>query len=172
MFGIRTVTDGDIAQFKAAGLVCKLIATARRTDSGVAAWLEPTLVDAHALEAAVPANYNLISFQSAYLGRQSYFGQGAGRYPTASNVVQDCVDILHGQTSFYTSAAEAMTPDNSGIAHAYYVRTAAPDAWLAAHTAGSLGSGTLTVPVSVSEMLAWAKAQLTVDPTAFIAALA
>ena len=171
MFGIRTVTDGDIATFQSEGYVCKLIATARKTEGGVAAWLEPTLVDSHALEAAVPANYNLISFQSEYLGRQSYFGQGAGRYPTASNVVQDCVDILGGKKAFYSHKAQPMMPDNSGVVHGYYVRCAVKDAWLDSVTEKAMGNGVVTSPVSVSEMLTWAKAKLAEDDSLFIAAI-
>ena len=171
MFGIRTVTDGDIATFQSEGYVCKLIATARRTEGGVAAWLEPTLVDSHALEAAVPANYNLISFQSEYLGRQSYYGQGAGRYPTASNVVQDCVDILGGKKSFYADKAQPMLPDNSGVVHTYYVRCAVADRWLESITEKTMGDGVITAPVSVSEMLSWAKAKLSEDASLFIAAI-
>ncbi len=171
MFGIRTVTDGDIATFQNAGYVCKLIATARRTENGVAAWLEPTLVDSHALEAAVPANYNLISFQSEYLGRQSYYGQGAGRYPTASNVVQDCVDILGGKKAFYADKAQPMQPDNSGVVHAYYVRTSAADAWLENVTEKAMGGGVVTAAVSVETMLTWAKTKLAEDPALFIAAI-
>ena len=171
MFGIRTVTDGDIATFQSEGYVCKLIATARRTETGAAAWLQPTLVDSHALEAAVPANYNLISFQSEYLGRQSYYGQGAGRYPTASNVVQDCVDIACGKKSFYADKAQPMQPDNAGVSYAYYVRTCASDAWLASVTEKTMGDGVVTAPVSVETMLAWAKNKLAEDSTLFIAAI-
>lgn len=171
MFGIRTVTDGDIAAFRSAGYVCKLIATAQRTAQGVAAWLEPTLLGTSALEAAVPANYNLISFDSAYLGRQSYYGQGAGRFPTASNVTQDCLDILAGQRHFYAGESTVLPLDNSAICHSYYVRTSAPDAWLTRHTAGQLGSGILTDSVSVEEMHAWVQGQLQHDNHCFIAAV-
>ena len=171
MFGILTVTDGDIATFQSEGYVCKLIATARKTEGGVAAWLEPTLLDSHALEAAVPANYNLISFQSEYLGRQSYYGQGAGRYPTASNVVQDCVDILQGTKAFYADKAQPMLPDNSGVAHAYYVRCAVTDRWLESVAEKTMGDGVVTAPVSVETMLHWAKAKLAEDPSLFIAAI-
>ena len=171
MFGIRTVTDGDIATFQSAGYVCKLIATARRTEAGVAAWLQPTLMDAHTLEAAVPANYNLISFQSEYLGRQSYYGQGAGRYPTASNVVQDCVDILGGKKAFYADKAQPMQPDNKGVFCTYYVRTTAGDAWLASVTEKTMGDGVVTAPVSVEAMLSWAKKKLAEDPALFLAAI-
>ena len=170
-FGIRTVTDGDIAAFKEAGYVCKLIATARRTEKGVAAWLEPTLLGASALESAVPANYNLISVDSEYLGRQSYYGQGAGRFPTASKVTQDCLDILGGVRQFYAPRGQALPLDNAAVCHAYYVRTNTPDAWLESHTKGTLGQGVLTDEISVEEMHAWAKEQLRRDSRFFLAAV-
>ena len=47
MFGIRTVTDGDIKAFKAHGFVCKLLATAKAAEEGVCAYIEPTLIDSH-----------------------------------------------------------------------------------------------------------------------------
>ncbi len=171
MFGIRNVTAQDIAAFQEHGYVCKLMATARRTPEGVAAWLEPTLVSANALEAAVPANYNLISFQSQYLGRQSYFGQGAGRFPTASNVTQDCLDIAAGKTAFYAPQGEVLALHNDAIHHTYYVRTDCADPWLTAHTREKMASGILTDEVSVEEMHTWVKAQLQRDSNCFIAAL-
>ena len=128
-FGIRTVTDGDIAAFQRHGFVCKMLAAAQKCGDRVCAMIEPTLVNAHDPEASVPTNYNLISYTAEKVGRQSFFGQGAGRFPTASNVVQDCLDILAGHTSFYT---EAMKPTEleDAVAHPYYVRTACPDKWL------------------------------------------
>ena len=124
-FGIRTVTASDIAAFKAHGFVCKLLAAAEAAENGVCAYVEPTLVDAGEPEAAVPANYNLITYTAEGIGRQSFFGQGAGRFPTAANVVQDCLTILAGDKSFYTDKAAAAALDGSAEAHPYYVRTAA-----------------------------------------------
>ena len=62
-FGIRTVTASDIAAFQHHGFVCKLLARAERAEDGVCAYVEPTLVAANDLEAAVPANYNLITYE-------------------------------------------------------------------------------------------------------------
>lgn len=39
MFGIRTVTDSDIATFKAKGFTCKLLATAAAAEKGVCAYI-------------------------------------------------------------------------------------------------------------------------------------
>lgn len=171
MFGIRTVTDGDIRSFQSHGFVCKLLATAKAAEGGVCAFIEPTLVDSHDLEAAVPKNFNLITYCGEKIGRHSFYGQGAGRYPTAFNVVQDCLDILSGKNSFYT---DAMTPCAVSVedeAHPYYVRTSAPDSWLESVTAERWEEGVITSGVPVGQMLRWAKAQLAKDPACFIAGI-
>ena len=172
MFGIRTVTDSDIATFKAKGFTCKLLATAAAAEKGVCAYIEPTLVSADALEAAVPKNFNLITYEGVNMGRQSYYGQGAGQMPTAANVVQDCLTILGGERGFYTDKAVPMALDGENEAHPYYVRTSAPDQWLADNTAERWETGVVTGAVNTYEMLAWAKKQLAVDPTLFIAGIA
>ena len=170
-FGIRTVTAADIAAFRAHGFACKLLARAESTDSGVCAYVEPTLVDAGDLEAAVPANFNLITYEAEQLGRQSFYGQGAGRFPTAENVVQDCLTVLSGKRGFYTDRAVPMFL-TSGEAHPYYVRTSAPDAFLRGRTAETWDNGAVvTGAVDVYEMLAWAKAQREKDPGVFIAGI-
>lgn len=170
-FGIRTVTAADIAAFKSHGFVCRLLAAAEATENGVCAYVEPTLVAASELEAAVPANYNLISYTAEGVGRQSFFGQGAGRFPTAGNVVQDCLTILAGDKSFYTDKAVPAALDGSAEAHPYYVRTAAPDDFLRSVTADTWGSGIVTAAVNSYEMLSWAKRQLVADPACFIAGI-
>ena len=171
MFGIRTVTDGDIKTFQSRGFACKLLAEAAQAENGVCAYIEPTLVDAKALEAAVPANYNLITCTAERVGRQSFFGQGAGRFPTASNVVQDCLTILSGDKSFYTGKADTAQLDGSAEAHPYYVRTAAPDDFLRSVTADHWGAGVVTSAVNTYAMLAWARRQLAADPACFIAGI-
>ena len=170
-FGIRTVTAADIAAFRAHGFACKLLARAESTENGVCAYVEPTLVGAGDLEAAVPANFNLITYEAEKLGRQSFYGQGAGRFPTASNVVQDCLTVLSGKRGFYTDRAVPMFL-TSGEAHPYYVRTGAPDAFLRGRTAETWDNGAvITGAVDVYEMLAWAKAQREKDPGVFIAGI-
>lgn len=169
-FGIRTVTAEDIAAFQAHGFVCKLLATAQAAEDGVCAFVEPTLVDKSEPEAAVPANYNLIGYTAERVGKQTFFGQGAGRFPTASNVMQDCLTVLAGEKGFYTAKA---APDAlcAAAAHPYYVRTAAPDAFLRSRVADDWGTGVVTGAVDVYEMLAWARQQREKDPACFIAAI-
>ena len=171
MFGIRTVTDGDIKAFQSRGFACKLLAEAAHAENGVCAYIEPTLVDAKALEAAVPANFNLITYEGENIDRQSFYGQGAGQMPTAANVMQDCLSILEGRLGFYAQQAVPTALNGSGEAHPYYVRTSAPDAWLKEHTADVWDNGVVTGAVNTYEMLSWAKKQLAADPACFIAGI-
>ena len=158
--GIRNITAGDIENFKAHDLVCKLISTGKRTEGGYSVYVQPTLVKAGELEAAVPMNYNLITFLGETSERMSFYGQGAGRYPTAYNVVEDLVDVLAGK-GFYDPYGEMVSADNSGKLR-FYVRGgwqgAVEERW---------GDAVVTAPVAVSEIHAWLKEK----PEAFIAAI-
>ena len=163
--GISRISAADVANFTAHGLTCKLVATGKNLGGrSCAAYVQPTLFPQTALEANVPTNFNLITLDGDYSGRQSFYGQGAGRYPTAYNVVQDCVDILSGK-GFYCAYGEKVAVDNSEKL-CYYVRGEA-DPWLAENTAESWNGAVVTKPVPVSEMHAWLKEH----PNAFIAAL-
>lgn len=159
--GIRNIQAQDVAQFAAHGRVCKLISTGKRVEGGYSAYVQPTLVKTGEPEAAVPMNYNLITFVGDTSDRMSFFGQGAGRYPTAYNVVQDLVDVLAGK-GFHAPYGGKVSADNSGCM-TYYVRGGwtgdAKEQW---------GEGVITEPVAVSRMHGWLKEH----PDAFAAALA
>ena len=161
--GISAIKASDVENFTAHGLVCKLISTGKCQDGRISAYVQPTLVKQGMPEAAVPANYNLISFVGSASGRMSFFGQGAGRYPTAYNVVQDCADVLAGK-GFYSPYGPKTAAQNTDSL-CYYV-SGAKDAWLEENQAETWGDAIVTGPVSVTAMHAW-RAQ---HPGAFIAA--
>jgi len=169
--GIRNVRKADIARFQAHGCTCKLIATAEQRGGSISAYVEPTLLGSDALEAAVPANFNLISMEGERMGVQSFFGQGAGRYPTAYNVVQDLVDITRGVHAFYTDSFVPAVPDNAGVQHRYYVRTRAALPELAALAEGDWDGAVITQPIPVSRMHALMAQALEQDGESFFAAL-
>ena len=168
-FGIRNITDGDIRTFTEAGYVCKLVAAALPTANGVSAWIEPTLLPARTMMAAVPANFNLISFFGENAGEQSFYGQGAGRFPTAYNLVQDCIDILGGAKGFYGSLGGRV--EQGSHAHPYYVRTSAKSDWLDSITDHTLGDGIVTVPVSNLQMHDFMSSISGADPDGFMAGI-
>ena len=162
--GIDKILAEDVAAFAEHGMVCKLIGAATRGETGISACVQPTLFAKGTMEAAVPANYNFITFRGESSGIMSFYGQGAGRYPTAYNVVQDCVDLLEGK-GFYSPYGEKTEVSNQEEM-CYYVR-GEEDAWLAEHTREHWGSGVITDLVPVQQIHSWRKAH----PNAFLAAL-
>ena len=157
VFGIESLGTEDIQACKKLGRVCKMIASARNLDGCVAAYIEPAFMNIRLHEAAVPLNFNLISLTGEHIGKQSFYGQGAGRYPTAYNVLQDCVDVRNGLQGFYTNKLEDRPVDNSSVVRPYYVRTERVDEWLQKRVVKILDCGVILKPVSVTEMHAWAK---------------
>lgn len=171
VWGIEKLRLEDIEACKKMNRVCKMIASARKLDGCVAAYIEPAFMPMSTPESGVPTNYNLISLTGPNIGKQSFYGQGAGRYPTAYNVVQDCLDVCEGKKTFYTDKLEDARVDNSSILRRYYVRTNSVDSWLKAHVDKMLDNAVITKEVSVTEIHAWARARKEIDPNVFIASL-
>lgn len=171
VWGIEKLRLEDIQACKKMNRVCKMIASARKLDGCVAAYIEPAFVPMSMPESGVPDNYNLISLTGAHIGKQSFYGQGAGRYPTAYNVVQDCLDVAEGKNSFYTDELNETHVDNSSVLRQYYVRTSSVDSWLQPRVDKVLDNAVITKEVSVTEIHAWARARKEIDPDCFIASL-
>lgn len=159
--GIRRIRREDVESFASHGMVCKLISHARRAGDSFHAYVQPTLFPLGQPEAAVPENYNLITLEGSVSGRQSFLGQGAGRYPTAYNVVQDCVDFSRGR-GFYSECGGKAAVDNGEKLH-YYVR----GPWPADKVRCAWGSGVITTETTVADAHRW----LREHPESFLAAL-
>ncbi len=162
--GIRNIQAKDVAAFTAHKLVCKLVSTGRMEDGKLSAYVQPTLFPEGEPEAAVPANFNLITFHGSASGRMSFYGQGAGRYPTAYNVVQDCADVLSGK-GFYSPYGGKVKAENDCTLR-FYV-SGETDAWLESQAAEHWDEAVVTGEVNVNAMHRWLKEH----PNAFIAAM-
>jgi len=162
--GISKIRAEDVKNFTEHGLVCKLVSTGKMENGKLSAYVQPTLFPQGEPEAAVPANFNLITFIGSASGRMSFYGQGAGRYPTAYNVVQDCADVLAGKGFYSPYGPKTKAHNNEQLA--FYVRYG-QDTWIAENTAESWGNAVITKRVSVGEMHRWLKEH----PDAFVAAM-
>ena len=96
--GIRGITVADIAAAARLDCVIKLIAWAKRDETGrVTAAVEPMLVPRSNQLASVDDVFNAVLVKGDMLGDVVFYGKGAGRLPTASAVVADVIDALkHG----------------------------------------------------------------------------
>lgn len=164
VFGISSVLSCDIEWVRANSMALRLCACAERNSENViSAYVEPTLVAASAPESSVLTNVNYAWYQGENCGLMSFIGQGAGRFPTASNVMRDVAGIAAGRRFMTSENLKAAVPDNSAAAHCYYVRlekgAAFPEAWLASRSTCGEWELCETLPVNVQDMHAFMKTQ-------------
>jgi homoserine dehydrogenase len=92
--GITNITKTDIDYAKKLGKNIKLVATAGITDNGVWARVCPLIMEPSDPLAGVNDVFNAIKLTGNMLGEVMFYGQGAGKLPTAAAVVSDIVDAV------------------------------------------------------------------------------
>ena len=174
MFGIRNITLDDVHIFRKLGYVCRLLARAEYLDDDhICAYVEPTLLGPAEHEATVRRNDNLIGLVGNYTGQQYFFGQGAGKDPTAFSEVSGLTDILNNVRMLEERPPEGyFTVDNSHLVHRYYVRTTSR---LSIPAEKLRGGGNyncyITAPIPVDRMHALAASLRMRDPGLFFAGI-
>ncbi len=91
--GISSVGLEDITYARELGYAIKPLAIGRLADGTLEVRVHPTLVPQDDMLAGVPREYNAVVVHGDAVGPTLFFGKGAGRNPTASSVVSDCLDI-------------------------------------------------------------------------------
>ncbi len=168
VIGISRVSAKAISDFEAHGYIAKLIATTVNKDGNISAFVEPTLVAKSSDFANVPQNYNLIAYDADNVGHGSYMGFGAGRYPTAYTVTNDCIDVANGVKKTYNDNMDSVEVDNGAVFHSYYISAATlPDV----KVKEKWSHGIVTEEMSVKEMHSLYQKLLESDPEAFIAGI-
>ncbi len=120
--GISHITSADIAKASELGLTFKLIARAEKNGDKVSAYVCPTLFPVSAPEAHTDGTGNLVSLYARRIGKQSFSGAGAGGFPTASNVLADCLEVAAGCESYYVDRWAPCAVDNSGAEGRWFFR--------------------------------------------------
>lgn len=125
IFGLRNIKKCDIEYIERdMGMSVRYIGTGVRNGETVSACVEPTIISNDSLFAGVKKNNNMISLVGDNVGQLSFFGQGAGKYPTGTAVAQDVIDIVNGDVSLLSTGSEIFV-DNSKVVKSYYIRTTA-----------------------------------------------
>ena len=119
-------------------------------------------------------NFNMAKYRGENAGDIILIGQGAGRFPTASAVVRDISDILHGRREMMKSSCVRVAADNSVVKKRYYVRLPEACADSLPFTEKELDGDTVrgvTEEMAVTEMHAKAKALRLGGAAVFFAAM-
>ena len=92
--GIREILTADHELAERAGYTIKLIAGSKKMPSGIKISVEPTCIPLSNILSAVSSVYNAVLVKGSYTGDSLFYGQGAGKLPTASAVVGDIIEVL------------------------------------------------------------------------------
>lgn len=91
--GIRRISPVDLANAHDSGYVVKLVAHARRGESGVDVRVHPTMIPEDHQLATVNGVFNAIFVEGDAVGQTMFFGEGAGAGPAASAVMGDVLEV-------------------------------------------------------------------------------
>ncbi len=131
--GIRSIAPADIAYAREMGSAIKLLAIARRTDSGIDIRVHPTMIRTSHPLAAVNGVYNAIYAVGDAVGETMFFGEGAGSLPAASAVVGDLIEVARriqtgcAPTVGCTCTEKLPLRDIADLETGYYVRLEVAD---------------------------------------------
>ncbi|MDP2921644.1 MAG: homoserine dehydrogenase [Candidatus Omnitrophota bacterium] len=112
--GIEDISTLDIQYAKEFGYVVKLLGIAKRYGDELEIRVHPTLLPSEYLLSSVSGVYNAIFIEADLVGKQLFYGQGAGKLPTTSAIVSDIIDIGN-KIICGKSPAKSVIPDKSEI---------------------------------------------------------
>ena len=120
---LRTITRADMEYAAKMGMCVRYMAFAANKGNGAfSAFVEPVFIPNNSLESAVHLNNNFVSLFGEYSGRLSFFGQGAGKYPTGASVAADMIAICTGKNISVVCNGEG-TVKNEEELRRYYIHT-------------------------------------------------
>ena len=141
--GISRIRPADIRYAQQLGYVIKLLAIAKQVrgnapdgnGNGIELRVHPTLLRHDHPLAAVRDNFNAVLLVGDAVGPVMFYGQGAGRMPTASAIVADIIDVARGsaaqtfkQLTFFREGSRALRQaPMDEITTRYFVRVTCED---------------------------------------------
>lgn len=164
--GIRTLTKADLDALRKLGRGVKLLGRGVMEKGSYAVAVEPVAVPLDSLEANVPSNFNLVTFDATTVGELKFYGQGAGMLPTGNAMVQDVLDFAAGRRPSYDFSSD-LAYDPTLLTSDYVFRTKAD-------VAGALeieGGLKVVRGTTAQDARAILETALASDPTSFMAAL-
>lgn len=125
--GISKITAEDVAYAEDADCVIKLIGTAEQLEDGkLQVQVSPAFIHKESMLAKVDGVYNAVAVTGSNVGDTLFYGQGAGKLPTASACVADVIDCVNHNDRRrpigWGPAKENVIADCNALPMIYYVR--------------------------------------------------
>ncbi len=170
IFSLRNITKNDIDYIKDKfGKTVRYMGFGiKNDDSTISTFVEPVILPTTSLEANVNKNFNIITLFGESVGRLSFYGQGAGKYPTGHALASDVIDVVNGERHTHTYS-KIFDVDNANCKRKYYIRANILPREYASYEQVGASYYIITNKMKVSEIHLLAKSILESDPLAFIA---
>lgn len=95
--GISNILKSDIDYAKEENYRMKLLAFSEDMDSGIYGTVRPVYVTSNSKYAKIDNEYNAVLLEGDAVGELMFTGKGAGKYPTASSILGDLLDIIQNK---------------------------------------------------------------------------
>ncbi len=130
--GITSIKKVDIDYFKTNNWTVKLIAKAHKfPDNTYTAIVEPTIVPEGHFFSSVNMAFNAVSIDGDHVGELKFYGQGAGKLPTADAVLRDVLDIyLDSHRLGHSLGDDVLENVNHKANGNYYLRASGTSSFL------------------------------------------
>lgn len=128
--GIDSINLVDINYARELGYRVKLVAMGKRHGNEVEVSVVPVLLREDHPLASVSGAFNAILVEGNAVGRVMFYGQGAGKMPTASAVVADIIDAVRSKngSKIYCTCYDQLNIMNPGLSTArFYLRLRVTD---------------------------------------------
>lgn len=126
--GITKITDVDFKYAQKLGASIKLLGTSYHEDDSIYAMVCPMLIDSSHPLYGVKGVFNAVFIHGNMLDDAMFYGQGAGKLPTASAVVSDVVEAAKHKginiMSFWSREKLELSDINES-SHKYFIRMSA-----------------------------------------------
>lgn len=121
-YGISTISENDILFADRYGYVIKFIASSTNVNENIELKVEPTFISKSNLLSHVNDENNIIEVNASINDKLSFFGKGAGRYPTANAIVNDLIMIKNNDKNYSFYENSKKTYKDSKEKNRYYIR--------------------------------------------------
>ncbi|MEG2539344.1 MAG: homoserine dehydrogenase [Clostridium sp.] len=131
--GICDITPLDIEYAREMGYTVKLLAIAKKKETGLELRVHPTFIPSSHPLASVSDSYNAVFLKGNAVENLMFYGRGAGDLPTASAVVGDVISVINtlGSPSYEEKIINNMTSSTilpiGDLETEYYVRLTVED---------------------------------------------
>lgn len=123
VYGMRNIGIHDIHYLANNGYSVKYIGEAHKSGSQYEVFVMPNIFKESDVEANIRTNFNIAALRGETIGDLKFYGQGAGKLPTANAIIQDILDIENGSIPIISADKEGITYSNEAVVNVFMIRT-------------------------------------------------